>query len=378
MTPLIHTLFNGFNIASLFIGLGLLLYSWKGKFAFHNRWMQIWLLAAMLHQVFFFLNINALLPSTHPFHLIGYPLAAFHLPVLYFNILALTREQSVTLRLALLHFIPYFLCIGYLLYLHFFSLPPVVDQGFLRLPKGIMNFLGIANGLPMAASGVIYVPLCFIALRNYRKSLKEHYAKLSGIDLQWISHLAWFTAFFFISIFVVIFFSTDYQLFALSYVFPLVSILLSIFIAYYGFRYQQQIERFFHQQIAHLQVKPKKYHKSVLQASEMEEIRKKINRALTENHLYLDEELTLQKLANHLQESPQKISETLNRLMESTFYECVNAHRIMRAKKMLKDEQYATLSIEGIAFDCGFKSKSTFFKLFKKATGLTPNQYKKQ
>jgi len=342
--------------------------------------MKAWLVTVTIHQVFFFLNINVLIPQTHPFHLIGYPLASVHLPLLYFNILALIRQKQLSLWFTLPHFIPYLLCIGYLLYLQFFTASATLQvvEGFLKLPKDMPNFLGIANGLPMAAAGLIYVPLSFHALTKYQATLKTSYAALTGIDLNWVKSLVKLICFLFVSIFLLIFFSTDVHVFALTYVFRLVSSVLTCFIAYYGFRYQQQIERFFHQKMEQLQSKPKKYHSSGLKASEMQRISESISQALTQQQLYLDEEFTLQKLASQVNESPQKISETLNRLMGKTFYEFVNAHRIARAKKMLKDPTYATLSIEGIAFDCGFKSKSTFFKLFKKETGITPNQYKQQ
>jgi AraC-like DNA-binding protein len=44
---------------------------------------------------------------------------------------------------------------------------------------------------------------------------------------------------------------------------------------------------------------------------------------------------------------------------------------------MLDDKKYNNLTILGIAFDCGFNSKSTFNSVFKQFTGLTPSGYKK-
>jgi AraC-like DNA-binding protein len=44
-------------------------------------------------------------------------------------------------------------------------------------------------------------------------------------------------------------------------------------------------------------------------------------------------------------------------------------------KKLLEsDTKYTNL---GIAFDCGFNSKSSFHRIFKEVTGLTPSEYKK-
>jgi AraC-like DNA-binding protein len=43
----------------------------------------------------------------------------------------------------------------------------------------------------------------------------------------------------------------------------------------------------------------------------------------------------------------------------------------------LNDPKYTSFSLLGIALDSGFNSKSAFNRFFKKATGLTPSDYKK-
>jgi len=40
------------------------------------------------------------------------------------------------------------------------------------------------------------------------------------------------------------------------------------------------------------------------------------------------------------------------------------------------DPKYKNYSLLGIAFECGFNSKSAFNRMFKKSTGLTPSQFK--
>ena len=62
--------------------------------------------------------------------------------------------------------------------------------------------------------------------------------------------------------------------------------------------------------------------------------------------------------------------------MNTSFYNLVNRFRIEQAKKLLLDPKASHLSIEGIAYECGFKSRSTFFKFFKKEVGMTPTAFK--
>ena len=42
---------------------------------------------------------------------------------------------------------------------------------------------------------------------------------------------------------------------------------------------------------------------------------------------------------------------------------------------MILDDHYNNISIEGIAKNAGFRSKSTFNQVFKQATGMTPTEF---
>jgi AraC-like DNA-binding protein len=66
----------------------------------------------------------------------------------------------------------------------------------------------------------------------------------------------------------------------------------------------------------------------------------------------------------------------LNTHYHKNFYTYVNNFRIDYCKALLKNPKKQHLSIEGIAFEGGFGSKSTFNTLFKKQTGMTPTQFK--
>uniref|UniRef100_UPI003218E5F0 helix-turn-helix domain-containing protein n=1 Tax=Chryseobacterium sp. TaxID=1871047 RepID=UPI003218E5F0 len=92
---------------------------------------------------------------------------------------------------------------------------------------------------------------------------------------------------------------------------------------------------------------------------------------------YLDEELSLQKLSLLMNVSTHQLSQTINQGLNTNFYKFVNAYRIKEVKKKLKDPEFEKYSILGIAFESGFNSKSTFNKIFKEETGITPSEFKK-
>ena len=71
------------------------------------------------------------------------------------------------------------------------------------------------------------------------------------------------------------------------------------------------------------------------------------------------------------------VSEVLNKFYKKNFYDFINELRAKEVVARLQDNAFAHLTIDALAEDCGFKSKSTFYQSFKKLTGQTPAQYKK-
>lgn len=94
--------------------------------------------------------------------------------------------------------------------------------------------------------------------------------------------------------------------------------------------------------------------------------------------MYLDESLTIHSLANKLNTNSKYLSKLINTEFEKSFVVFVNEYRINEAKKLLIDEKNKNLTIEGVGYEAGFKSKSAFNSAFKKITGDTPSSYLKK
>jgi AraC-like DNA-binding protein len=114
---------------------------------------------------------------------------------------------------------------------------------------------------------------------------------------------------------------------------------------------------------------------SKLSGEEVEAAIAALAKAMNDDKLYLDPELTAQKLAAHIRHAPKTISAILNQHLETNFNEYVNQFRIEEAKRMLSDSQKADEKIISIAFDSGFNSLATFQRVFKNLTGATPKQF---
>ena len=86
--------------------------------------------------------------------------------------------------------------------------------------------------------------------------------------------------------------------------------------------------------------------------------------------------LTLSSLAEIVNVSGRKLSVIINDEMHTTFYDLINKYRVEEAKIKLTLNEFDKYSIDGIAETCGFNSKSSFYRIFKNETGITPTQFK--
>ncbi|PWJ42722.1 helix-turn-helix domain-containing protein [Sediminitomix flava] len=121
-----------------------------------------------------------------------------------------------------------------------------------------------------------------------------------------------------------------------------------------------------------------KYERSGLKADDLKVYENKLIQYMEAQKPYLNSELNIQDLAEHLGISRHYLTQLLNTVIDKNFYTFVNEYRIDEVKKKLIDPSNSHLTILAIAFDCGFNSKSTFNSLFKQNTGKTPSVYRKE
>jgi len=112
---------------------------------------------------------------------------------------------------------------------------------------------------------------------------------------------------------------------------------------------------------------------ALLSAEKMQIIASKLEHAMKEDKLFLQDNLSLNKLSESISESENHISETLSQFLKTKFFQFVNSFRVEEAKRALEDRDK---QITTIAFDVGFNSKSTFNTAFKKMVGSSPSAYR--
>ncbi|MFD2586409.1 helix-turn-helix domain-containing protein [Croceitalea marina] len=98
---------------------------------------------------------------------------------------------------------------------------------------------------------------------------------------------------------------------------------------------------------------------------------------MAEQKPYLNNELSQSNLASQLNISSHHLSEVLNTGFDQNFYNFINSYRVLEAQRLMEKDEFKNSKILAIAFDSGFKSKTSFNRVFKAHTGTTPSEYKK-
>ncbi len=120
-----------------------------------------------------------------------------------------------------------------------------------------------------------------------------------------------------------------------------------------------------------------KYANTGLKEDEAGRILTGLEQLMQEQKVFLDPEITIEKLAGLANSNRHIVSQVLNERAGRSFYDYINQYRVNEAKRLLLDPQYSNQKIASIAYDAGFNSLSAFNDVFKKMTGATPSQFKK-
>ncbi|WP_434310093.1 helix-turn-helix domain-containing protein [Hominifimenecus sp. rT4P-3] len=97
-----------------------------------------------------------------------------------------------------------------------------------------------------------------------------------------------------------------------------------------------------------------------------------VAKAYIQEH-FNDCDLSLSEISNVAGISASYLSTLFVEVTETTFISYLNQYRVDMAKQMLSA---SALSASEIGFRCGFHSNQTFYRVFKKFTGMAPNQYR--
>ncbi len=120
-----------------------------------------------------------------------------------------------------------------------------------------------------------------------------------------------------------------------------------------------------------------KYQSSTLTPEELESIVNRVVQYVAHFDVYRNPELRLRHVAEALNIPSHHISQAINITLRKTFFDVVNDQRVEGLKLHISDERYANYTLAAIAAEHGFKSPSSFYRIFRKHTGKTPREFMK-
>lgn len=118
----------------------------------------------------------------------------------------------------------------------------------------------------------------------------------------------------------------------------------------------------------------KKYKKTGLTEQHSKELKETLEYFMQHEKPYLNSDLRLGDLANSLNISRHHMSQIINEHFDTNFFDFINTYRIEESKDLLINEDQ--MNISDVIYSSGFNNKVSFYKTFKKHTGITPSQYK--
>lgn len=121
-----------------------------------------------------------------------------------------------------------------------------------------------------------------------------------------------------------------------------------------------------------------KYQRSGLTKEQLLRNKLGIIQHIETNKPYLNPDYNLEMMARDLNISRQNLSQTINDELNKNFYQLINEYRANEFKKYLNDPKMNHITFLGLAYEAGFNSKSSFYRVFKEITGETPSEYRKK
>ncbi len=339
-----------------------------------DKVLAIWLCFIGVHLILFYLIVSGNYTRTPNLLGLELPMPLLHGPFLFVYTTSLSTPKRMSGK-DVLHATPFL--VGLLAMIPFFTLSPEEKTNvYLQEGKGYSTLVGVFL-ISIILSGLAYSILSLWFLRRYQKGILNEYSFTEKINLRWLYFLIVGLS----AIWIIVIVADDHYVFSavVTYV---------LFIGYFGIK---QVGIFTNQSSANPSVvlelekneaesqpEKDKYKKSGLTENQLESIHKRLTQVMRDEKLYLIPELTLSEVAKNLNTHPNALSQVVNQLEQKNFFDYINGLRIEEFKKRIASSEHQQFTLLSIAHDCGFNSKTSFNRNFKKLTGISPTEYLEQ
>lgn len=305
-------------------------------------------------------------------------------PLFYLYIKSLTKEESISLKSLWLLFPAVFFSLTSATV--FLIMPKYELNEFIHVylykESGSLNFSTlvkfqiVVHALERVAFAILLFPCTYLSwkyIMEYEKKIKEFYSATENRSLAWTGKMliATLTSAAFALILNTIgksFFIEDLTLVVIPSLF--FSLLLYT-IGYLGANQAFSIKDYLQDLLDDKTIKNVFSYDSVKSKLYID-----ITRLLEEDQVFRSSDLRITDISRALKTNRTYISGVINNEFNSSFCDLVNHYRVNYSKKLLLHKKLYIL--EYISSESGFASVNSFLRAFKKETGITPGQFRKQ
>lgn len=306
------------------------------------------------------------------------PMGVALAPLIYLYVKAITTSKFKFRKTDWLHFILAFSLILFRLVIYFYdSLQPGFDEtqnGILKLSldepiiQPILIFVSFAQML-------LYLAFTFQLFYNYRKLIIDYFSNTYKLELNWILS--------FLIAFTLLFLYSSLQDIVGSLIVEInyeqrwwLNIFMALIVLYVGvkgyFTKTTKLNKLPFTFSTNLDfIARQKDEDLPFLASDLD----KVTDFMKNKKPYLNPDLNLSDLSISLNFTRAELSKIINTGFGKNFNDFINEYRVNAFKAKLKSGEHQQLSLLGIAYDCGFNSKATFNRVFKKITQNSPTEF---
>lgn len=123
-----------------------------------------------------------------------------------------------------------------------------------------------------------------------------------------------------------------------------------------------------------LEEEKKEKHISLTQ-EECEQLLVKVRSCMEIQKLYINPDLKIGQLSDKTGVSVYLLSYLFNHYLNSSYYDFVNSYRIEEFNRLLEKGEHTQYTLQALIEKCGFSSRTSFFRYFKKVNGMSPGEY---
>jgi AraC-like DNA-binding protein len=321
----------------------------------------------------FAIRISGIEIQNQVLHLIDDGFFFLYGPLLYLYVRGVVYIDLKIRAKDLLHLIPFFVYNGYLAYSILMLDPMEQDQITQKIITASLPVWVYIAGISIYIYIFTYLWLADRTVKTYREVIKSKFSSLKEINLDWLR----FIIRSFAAITIIAMIHNVIPVLGNTIFLYVTLILLLIFTFFFINRVLvkalNQPEIF-----AGIEFKEsdEKYAGSGLTVEEIGTYYSQLLSILENEKLYLNPELVLQDLADHMQSSSKVLSQVINQQSGLNFFDFINSYRCEEVKRIMADADPKVTILE-IMYEAGFNSKSSFNKEFKKLNGITPTEFRK-